>query len=64
MWFSIKPPSGPLPSVLHDATPLTVVDKQKYLGIIFDHRLNGSSHACVALQSWPWVASHVPVYTV
>ena len=37
--FSIKPFSGPPPPVLHDATPLTVVDRQKYLGIIFDHRL-------------------------
>ena len=44
MWFSIKPPSAPQPRILHHDIPLKVVDKQKCLGIIFDNRLNYSSH--------------------
>jgi len=44
MWFSIKSPSDDLPLVLHDGTPLLSVDKQKYLFVTFDSRLNWSSH--------------------
>ena len=44
MWFGIKQPSVPQPPILHDGTPLTVVDKQKYLGVTFDSRLAWSSH--------------------
>ena len=51
MWFSIKPPSGPPPPVLHDTTPLTVVDRQKYLRVIFDHRLTWSSHVAKVCKS-------------
>ena len=57
MWFSIKPPFGPLPPVLLDATPLTVVDKQKYLGIIFDHRLNWSFHVAKVCKSMSYYLS-------
>ena len=51
MWFSIKPPSGPPPPVLYDTTPLTVVDRQKYLGVIFDHCLTWSSHVAKVCNS-------------
>jgi len=44
MWFSIKPPSDDLPPVVHDGIPLSCVDKQKYLSVTFDSRLNWSSH--------------------
>ena len=40
MWFSIKQPSVPQPPILHEDTPITVVDEQKYLGVTFDSRLN------------------------
>ena len=51
MWFSIKPSSGPPPPVLYDATPLTVVDRQKYLGIIFDHCLTWFAHVAKVCKS-------------
>ena len=57
MWFSIKPPSGPPPPVLYDTTPLTVVDRQKYLGVIFDHRLTWFSHVAKVCKSMSYYLS-------
>ena len=40
MWFSTKSCNAVLqPQVLIDGTPLSQVDKQKYLGVVFDGKL-------------------------
>ena len=63
MWFSIKPPSVPQPPILHGDTPLAVVDKQKYLGVTFDCRLNWSSHVSQICRNMSYclmlISSHV-----
>ena len=47
MWFSTKSCNAVVqPQVLIDETPLSQVDRQKYLGVVFDSKLTWSSHAC------------------
>ena len=49
MWFSTK--SIVQPQVLIDETPLSQVDKQKYLGVVFDSKLTWSSHLAAVCKS-------------
>ena len=39
------------PLVLIDETPLSQVDKQKYLGVVFDSKLTWSSHVAAACKT-------------
>ena len=52
MWFSTKSCNVVVQSqvLIHD-TPLSPVDKQKYLGVVFDSKLTRSSHMATACKS-------------
>ena len=39
------------PLVLIDETPLSQVDKQKYLGVVFDNKLTWSSHVAAVVRA-------------
>ena len=52
MWFSTKSCNAVVqPQVLIDGTPLSEVDKQKYLGVVFDSKLTWSSHVAAVCKS-------------
>ena len=52
MWFSTKPCNAVAqPLVLIDETILSQVDKQKYLGVVFDSNLTWSSHVTAVCKS-------------
>ena len=51
MWFGVKRFPASLPSILLDTTPLSPVQKQKYLGVTFDTNLNWSSHVAGVCKS-------------
>ena len=44
MWFSIKPSAISVPPVVVGDTTLSVVSRQKYLGVMFDSQLNWHHH--------------------
>ena len=48
MWFSIKPSAAAVPHVM---IALSVVCKQKYLGVMFDSQLNWSHHVASVCKS-------------
>ena len=52
MWFSTKSCNAVVqPQVLIDETPLSQVDRQKYLGVVFDSKLTWSSHVATVCKS-------------
>ena len=63
MWFSIKPSAAAVPRVMVGDTALSVVCKQKYLGVIFDSQLNWSNHVASVCKSMSYylalIGSHV-----
>ena len=50
MWFSTK---SCQPQVFIDETPLSQVDKQKYLGVTFDSRLTCPHMWLLSVRAWP-----------
>ena len=62
MWFSIKPPLVDPPPVLHEGIPLSSVDKQRYLGVTFDNRLNWSSHVSKVCGSMSYYLNLINSY--
>ena len=63
MWFSTKPSAAAVPRVMVGDTALSVVCKQKYLGVMFDSQLNWSHHVASVCKSMPYyltlIGSHV-----
>ena len=52
MWFSTKSCNAVVqPQMLIDETPLSQVDKQKYLGAVFDSKSTWSSHVAAVCKS-------------
>ena len=52
MWFSVRSRNNDAqPQILIDNVPLSQVTKQKYLGVIFDNKLNWSSHVAATCRS-------------
>ena len=52
LWFSAKSCNAVVqPQVLIDETPLSQVDRQKYLGVVFDGKLTWSSHVASVCKS-------------
>ena len=52
MWFTIKSSSAIVqPQVLLDGTPLSKVDRQKYLGVTFDNKLTWYSHVAAVCKN-------------
>ena len=51
MWFSIKPPAVLSPPVVVGDTALSVVSRQKYLGVMFDSQLNWHHHVAGRCKS-------------
>ena len=52
MWFSARSQNtGAQPQILIDNVPLSSVIKQKYLGVIFDNKLNWSPHVAATCRS-------------
>ena len=51
MWFSIKPSAVAVPPVMVGDAALSVVCKQKYLGVMFDSQLNWSHHVASVCES-------------
>ena len=63
MWFSIKPSAAAVPHVMVGDTVLSVVSKQKYLGVMFDSQLNWSHHVASVYKSMSYylalIGSHI-----
>ena len=63
MWFSIKPSAAAVPHVMVGDTVLSVVSKQKYLGVMFDSQLNWSHHVASVCKSMSYylalIGSHI-----
>ena len=52
IWFSTKSCKAVVqPQVLIEETPLSQVDKQKYLGVVFDSKLTWSQHVAAVCKS-------------
>ena len=66
IWFSIKPSTASFPPVMVNDVALSVVIKQKYLGMIFDSQLNWSHHMAAVCKSMSYylmmIGSHAKTY--
>ena len=51
MWFSIKPSPTEAPPIVVNNTALSVVCKQRYLGVIFDSHLKWTHHVASVCKS-------------